>query len=141
MVVGIVNIAGLNQLQQIRMNDMTFDDFWSAYPKRKGSNPKHPASLKFATAVKNGADPAHLVSSARQYAEELEQQGKNDSEFVCMASTWLNQKRWMSYAPDKGERLAKIDADMAQRGYKWVEKTSETGKLEARWEKIDASPH
>jgi hypothetical protein len=82
-----------------------------------------------------------LFKSPLKYAEELKQKLKNDSEFVCMASTWLNQKRWMSYAPDKGERLAKIDADMAQRGYKWVEKTSETGKLEARWEKIDASPH
>jgi hypothetical protein len=115
---------------------LTFEDFWSAYPKRKGSNPKHPASLKFATAVKNGADPAHLVSSARQYAEALEQQGKNDSEFVCMAQTWLNQKRWMDYAPDNGERREKIDADMAARGYIWDG---------ARWTKVEtekaASPH
>lgn len=82
---------------------MTFDDFWATYPRRRGPNPKHPASLKFATAVKNGADPAYIVSSARRYGEELREQGKFGTEFVAMATTWLNQKRWMDYPEPTGD--------------------------------------
>ena len=112
----------------------TFDEFWAVYPKRKGQNPKHPASLKFATAVKNGADPNHIISSARRYAEELYQQRKLDTEFVCMAQTWLNQKRWLSYAPEKPEakieRDKRLDQFMVTKGYIW------NGK---RWEKVDGS--
>lgn len=81
----------------------SFDEFWSIYPRRKGSNPKHPASLKFATAVKNGTDPAYIASSARRYGEELREQGRFGTEFVCMASTWLNQKRWLDYPPPTGD--------------------------------------
>ncbi|HEY6019007.1 MAG TPA: hypothetical protein VIY48_03675 [Candidatus Paceibacterota bacterium] len=110
----------------------TFDDFWSVYPKRKGSNPKHPASLKFATAVKNGADPAHIVSSARRYAEELEEQHKVGTEYVCMATTWLNQKRWIDYAPvaieERTERDKRLDIFMTEKGYLW------NGQ---RWEKLE----
>lgn len=106
-----------------------FDIFWSSYPKRKGQNPRAPAEKKFAAAVKNGANPDHLIASARRYGDELREQHKLDTEFVCMASTWLNQQRWLSYAydPDEKERQSKIDADMAARGYKW------NGE---RWEEI-----
>lgn len=98
----------------------TFDDFWRVYPKRKGPNPKHPASLKFSTAVKNGADPKHLISSAERYAEELTKQRKAGSEFVCMAVTWLNQKRWLDYAPDDGKKWEETQAKMLKLGWKWT---------------------
>jgi hypothetical protein len=110
----------------------TFDDFWLAYPKRRGSNPKHPASLKFATAVKNGADPAHIISSARRFRDEAAEQGNIDTPFIPMASTWLNQKRWLDYAPDNTEKIAKSEDFMATKGYVW------NGE---RWEKTDATTH
>ena len=100
---------------------MTFEEFWTAYPKRKGSNPKYPASLKFATAVKNGADPAHIVASAARYRDELQKQGKDDSEFVCMATTWLNQRRWMDYAPTdyEAKKFAETQEKCAKLGWFW----------------------
>jgi hypothetical protein len=51
-----------------------------------------------------------------------------------MASTWLNQKRWLDYAPevDRKERESKTDDFMITKGYKW------NGE---RWEKLDASTH
>ncbi len=72
-----------------------FDEFWSAYPKRSGSNPKQPAEEKFYRLVKASAEPAKLadeiLDGARRYAASV--QG-GDPRFVAQAQTWLNQGRW-----------------------------------------------
>jgi hypothetical protein len=110
----------------------TFDEFWAVYPRRLGGNPKHPALLKFETAVKNGADPAHIVSSARRYAEEQRAQNNENTPFVCMAKAWLHQKRWLDYAPEdpkaRIERDERLDVFMTEKGYLW------NGQ---RWEKLE----
>jgi hypothetical protein len=109
-----------------------FLTFWYAYPRRKGSNPRFKAEEKWRKLIKDGVDPQHIVSSARKYADELRQMGKFDTEFVCMAATWLNQKRWLDYAlnvEDENVRQSNIDADMLKRGWKW------NG---AKWEQITA---
>lgn len=111
----------------------TFADFWLAYPKRKGANPKALAEQKWKAAVKKGAAPEHLLSSVMKYKLELIDQNLIDTPYVCMASTWLNQQRWLDYAPDaeaRAEAYTKIDNDMASRGYRW------NGE---RWEKINGS--
>ncbi len=102
---------------------MTFDDFWKIYPPRKGSNPKVLARTRWDRALKNGIEPERIINSAKAYGDELREQGKLGTEFVCQAATWLNQKRYEDYAPDPGskERDAKIEADMARRGYAWRE--------------------
>lgn len=97
----------------------TFTDFWLLYPRRKGSNPRALAETKYNLAIKKGADPKHLLSSIRKYKNEMQEQGLIDTPYVCQAATWLNQQRYLDYAPDSEDRDAKIDADMAQRGYKW----------------------
>lgn len=104
-----------------------FLSFWVAYPKRKGSNPRALAEAKYNLAIKKGASPDHLISSVKKYADELKEQGLIDTPYVCMASTWLGQKRWLDYAPDDGERDKRLDALMAEKGYQW------NGE---RWEKI-----
>jgi hypothetical protein len=111
---------------------LTFADFWLVFPRRKGSNPKVLARTKWDKALRLGAEPERIINSARAYREELESDGKVGSEFVCQASTWLNQQRYEDYAPDPGsiERNAKIDSDMLKRGYKW------NG---TKWEKSDDS--
>ena len=101
---------------------MSFTDFWLVYPRRKGQNPRHPAELKYLGALKNGADEKHIISSARRYAHELLEQGKLGTEFVCMAQTWLNQKRWLDYAPSEeaiAEKKQQTDTFMASKGYTW----------------------
>ena len=107
-----------------------FEAFWANYPKRLGSNPRMPAEKKFATACSKGADPGHIVSSARKYADESREQGLLNTPYICMAQTWLNQQRWLDYAPDSGENSAKVDEAMAKRGYKW------NGE---RWEKVETT--
>ena len=109
-----------------------FSEFWNSYPKRRGPNPKFPAEKKYYSAVKDGADPEWIISSAKAYADESRDDGTFGTEFICQARTWLNQKRWEGYEPDPGskERDAKIDADMKKRGYEWKD---------GKWQK-DAAP-
>ena len=104
---------------QVRMQStLTFADFWVAYPKRRGPNPKIPAEKKFYAAVKSGVDPERIINSAKAYADELRGLKQYGTEFVCQARTWLNQCRWEDYAPDPGsaDRNAKLDAMMAYPG-------------------------
>ena len=76
----------------------TFADFWSAYPRRKGSKAIAEAEKRFNLAIKKGADPKHIVSSARRFYDEAKEQGNIDTPFIPLASTWLNQRRWLDYA-------------------------------------------
>lgn len=67
-----------------------FDEFWSAYPKRDGANPKKPAHTKWKTIVKK-VSPDVLIDAAKAYAK---QNAGKDPKFVAQAITWLNQERW-----------------------------------------------
>jgi len=88
-----------------------FERFWAGYPKRDGPNPKAPAFDKFAIAVKNGADPEMIVNSAGRYADEIRSKGKERTEFVKQALTWLNQKLWKDYA--EVDEAPHVDTDAA----------------------------
>lgn len=76
-----------------------FDDFWLAYPKRDGSNPKHPAKLKFDLAVKAGANPDLLIDAAKRYSQHCTKSGSFGTEYVKQAVTWINQKCWEDDLP------------------------------------------
>lgn len=101
---------------------LTFSDFWTAYPKRLGANPRAMAEKKFCAAIKSGIDPERIVNSAKAYGDELRAQRKIGTEFVAQAVTWLNQKRYEDYAPDPGgtERQARMDEFMATKGFYWI---------------------
>jgi hypothetical protein len=100
---------------------LTFSDFWLVYPRRKGSNPKAAARTKWDAAIKSGTNPEIIINAAKAYGDEVRADNQIGTEFVCHARTWLNQKRYLDYAPDPGskERDAKIDEDMLKRGYVW----------------------
>ena len=102
---------------------LTFNDFWTTYPQRKGCNPKAAARTKWDAAIKSGVDPEIIINAAKAYRDEVKEENNLGTSFVCHARTWLNQKRYLDYAPDPGskERNARIDADMLKRGYKWNE--------------------
>lgn len=71
-----------------------FDEFWKAYPSRAAHpNPRKPAAAKFAIAVKAGVDPAAIIAGAKRYADDVRRTA-TDPQFVCQATTWLNQERW-----------------------------------------------
>lgn len=74
-----------------------FEKFWSAYPKRKGANPKTPAEKKFAAAVKSGVEATVLIDSAKRYAAQMQSDGQIGTPYVAQAITWLSQSRWKDY--------------------------------------------
>lgn len=100
-----------------------FEEFWQAYPKREGANPKQPACKQFISIVGRGQDPEFIIAGARAYADELRRQGKFGTPYVAQAQTWLGQQRWFDYQrpPEDLARDAEIDRDMKQRGYEWDE--------------------
>lgn len=75
------------------VSDEDFEVFWKAYPKRDGPNPKQPALNSWRRAVRK-ADAETIISSAKAYTKECEAKGIVKTQFVPMASTWLNQERW-----------------------------------------------
>ncbi len=77
--------------------ECSFDDFWKAYPRRKGSPAKEAARRKFEALVKSGTDPAVIIAAAKRSSEEVSGLPDDQRVFIPMASTWLNQHRFTDY--------------------------------------------
>jgi len=90
-----------NHQPPIRDTDsQEFEEFWSAFPKRDGSNPRAPAEAAYRRARGGGASHAELLEGAKAYAAaQKREHGAARSRYTTMASTWLNQRRWESEAP------------------------------------------
>jgi hypothetical protein len=76
---------------------VAFDEFWKEYPRRRGSNPKRPAELKFEKLVASGVSAAVMILGARNYAAEQRRDGKDRTQFTAQTITWLNQSRYDDY--------------------------------------------
>jgi hypothetical protein len=77
-----------------------FEDFWQAYPKRDGSNPKEPARKRFVAAVKSGADAGAIIDGAKAYSAAEAKRGNVGSPYIAQAVTWLTQRRWQDASAD-----------------------------------------
>lgn len=67
---------------------LTFDDFWDAYPKRRG---KADAERAWDKAIKNGIDAARIIRGATSYAAE---RADEDPQYTKHPATWLNKGCW-----------------------------------------------
>lgn len=67
-----------------------FDEFWKAYPRKKGKGQARTAWVK---AVKK-VDPAVIVAAAVQFRQWCQQDG-TEPQFIAHPSTWLNGERWL----------------------------------------------
>src|SRR5574338_921642 len=99
--------------------DESFEQFWKVKPRRKGSNPKQMALKSFSRAIVQGATAEQIISAAREWAQLERENGKLDTEYVAMASTWLNQKRYADYAPRSANDFKWHDVVAARHGYVW----------------------
>lgn len=72
-----------------------FEDFWQAYPRREGPNPKKPAREKFARLIAKGHSPELLIEAVQTLATEH----PTPTRFVPQALTWLSQERFEVDAP------------------------------------------
>ena len=75
-----------------------FEEFWKAYPRRDGPNPRKPAEQKFNALVKTGVDPAIMIARAKKLAADEAGRGNVGTRFIPQAVTWLNQQRWADHA-------------------------------------------
>ena len=75
-----------------------FDEFWQAYPRRDGPNPRKPAETRFNSLVKTGLDPQMLIDAARKLASDEQARGNVGTRYIPQACTWLNQQRWSDHA-------------------------------------------
>ncbi|WP_141339717.1 hypothetical protein [Bradyrhizobium sp. USDA 3458] len=76
-----------------------FDEFWSEYPRRGGSNPRKAALGVYQQAVKSGADEQAIIDGAKRYRADLRKQQQEGSKYVAQAVTWLRQCRWEDDLP------------------------------------------
>jgi len=107
--------------------ETSFEEFWSAKPKRSGGNPKKNAREKFMRLVASGIDPQKIIGAARAWARDEIARGKSGTEYVAMAVTWLNQERFDDYAPPpKSDRQAQIEF-MRSKGYEWQGQDDDVG--------------
>jgi hypothetical protein len=73
-----------------------FEEFWKAYPRREGPNPRKPAEQKFNALAKTGVDPAMMIAAVKRMASD--QVRDVGTRFIPQAITWLNQQRWSDHA-------------------------------------------
>ena len=66
---------------------MSFDTFWSIYPRKVG---KHSAFRAYQKALKV-TDHATLIAGATQYQVKC---SNTEQCYIAHASTWLNGRRW-----------------------------------------------
>lgn len=81
-----------------RPSESPFEEFWKAYPKREGSNPKQPARKKYLGALRAGAEASEILAAVKRFAEEERKSEHIGTPYVPQALTWLNQQRWGDYA-------------------------------------------
>ncbi len=68
--------------------DLLFDEFWQAYPLKKG---KKPARARWDKALKEGNDPAAIIAGAHQYRREM---AAHPDPRIKFPEGWLNAERW-----------------------------------------------
>jgi hypothetical protein len=94
-----------------------FEIFWTAYPKRAGNNPKDKAAQAYKARVAEGHTPAEILDGAGRYAAFCRQTGKEGTEFVMQAKTFLGPSKgfaqdWVGPAP--GGRVYDYEAVQRQ---------------------------
>jgi predicted phage replisome organizer len=66
-----------------------FDNCWSFYPKRQGSNSKENAYKQWKARLKQKHGEEEMLSGVKRYQIYCNKTGKTGSEYVMMASTFL----------------------------------------------------
>ena len=81
------NLINNNLVSEPNILIERFDEFYAAYPIKKG---KGAAKKAWEKAVKK-ADPDHIISNAALYASSVQ---NKDPKFIAHPATWLNAERW-----------------------------------------------
>jgi hypothetical protein len=87
----------------------SFEDFWRAFPRRDGPNPRRPAERQFHALVAAGVDPAMLIAAARRFAAAEAAKHTVGTRFVPQAMTWLAQERFADHVVDSAAGARTLD--------------------------------
>ena len=71
--------------------DSDFEEFWAAYPRRNGPNPKAKAREKYNQMRRANVSHETLMAGVNKLAASRKGE---DPKFTPQAATWLNQRRW-----------------------------------------------
>lgn len=93
--------------------DERFAEFWLAYPRRDGPNPRKPAEQRFSSLVKAGVDPGMMIEAAKKLAVDEAARGNVGTRFIPQAVTWLNQQRWADHAAVAAQQQAEAAEHLA----------------------------
>lgn len=74
--------------------ELRFPEFWAEYPKREGGNPRKPALQAYLQGVKAGHAEQEIIDGAKRYRASVRRSGKEGTQYVAQAQTWLRQARW-----------------------------------------------
>lgn len=70
-----------------------FDEFWTLYPRRSGSNPKKAALAQWRLRVREGSTADEMITGAQRYRELMEATDKIGTEFVMQAVRFLGRDK------------------------------------------------
>jgi hypothetical protein len=83
-----------------------FEEFWKAYPKREGANPKAPSRKLFVAAIKAGATLEEILHGVRRLTDR---ERKNvGTPYIPQTVKWLRNRGWEDDAAEEGGRSAAI---------------------------------
>jgi hypothetical protein len=73
--------------------DAEFADFWRAYPRRAGGNPRGKAFKAWCARLAEGVPPSAMLDGGQRYATYCVATGKLGTEFVLQGATFLGPDR------------------------------------------------
>lgn len=77
------------QTRPVKVTPEGFEDFWKSYPKRAGDNPKARAIRAWRARLKQGATAAEILEGEVRYSAWVKATGKEGTETVKQAATFL----------------------------------------------------
>ena len=78
-----------------------FEEVWSAYPDRKGSNSKGEAYRKYRARVNEGIEHQELLQSVINYKKECQLEDKTGTPYIKQTATFFGPAdHWLEYTDD-----------------------------------------
>lgn len=77
-----------------------FERFWAAYPNRKCGKAN---ALKSWNKFKHTSELDEIILSAVERQKAWPDWKKDGGQYIPMATTWLNQRRWDAEQPERGD--------------------------------------